>query len=56
MLTTTDDIREINRCYALGCNVYITKPVDPARFIEAIQQLGLFISVINTPMDPKCIA
>jgi len=55
MLTTTDDIREINRCYALGCNAYITKPVDPSRFIEAIQQLGLFISVINTPIDPKFI-
>jgi len=56
MLTTTDDVREINRCYALGCNVYITKPVDPSRFIEAIQQLGLFISVINTPIDPTCVA
>jgi CheY-like chemotaxis protein len=56
MLTTTDDIREINRCYALGCNVYVTKPVDPSRFMEAIQQLGLFISVINTPVNPKCIA
>lgn len=55
MLTTTDDIREIKRCYALGCNVYITKSVDPARFTEAIQQLGLFISVINTPVDPMCI-
>ena len=28
MLTTTDDPREVNRCYELGCNVYITKPVD----------------------------
>jgi len=55
MLTTTDDVREIGRCYALGCNVYITKPVDPSRFIEAIQQLGLFISVITTPVDPMCI-
>ena len=24
VLTTTDDAREINRCYDLGCNVYIT--------------------------------
>src|SRR4029078_9567958 len=27
VLTTTDDAEEIKRCYALGCNVYITKPV-----------------------------
>lgn len=52
MLTTTDDPREVNRCYELGCNVYITKPVDPSAFIEAIRRLGLFISVVNTPTDP----
>ena len=33
ILTTTDDIHEINRCYELGCNVYITKPVDLDRDI-----------------------
>ena len=27
VLTTTDDKVEIQRCYDLGCNVYITKPV-----------------------------
>jgi len=25
VLTTTDDLREVSRCYELGCNVYITK-------------------------------
>ena len=28
VLTTTDDAREVARCYQLGCSVYITKPVD----------------------------
>src|SRR3981081_1726284 len=28
VLTTTDDSQEIKRCYELGCNVYITKPVN----------------------------
>jgi CheY-like chemotaxis protein len=51
MLTTTDDPREINRCYELGCNIYITKPVDPAAFVEAIQRLGLFLSVVSIPSD-----
>ncbi len=51
MLTTTDDPREINRCYDLGCNVYITKPVDPAAFIEAIRRLGLFFAIVSTPTD-----
>lgn len=47
MLTTTDDPREIKRCYELGCSVYITKPVDSLLFIEAIQRLGLFLQVIR---------
>lgn len=51
MLTTTDDPREINRCYELGCSVYITKPVEPSAFIEAIQRLGMFISVVSMPSD-----
>ena len=41
MLTTTDDPREIQRCYELGCSVYITKPVDYQAFVEAINRLGL---------------
>src|SRR4051812_4668281 len=28
MLTTTDDPREVERCYELGCSVYLTKPVE----------------------------
>ncbi|HLV07220.1 MAG TPA: response regulator [Croceibacterium sp.] len=49
VLTTTDDKVEIQRCYDLGCNVYITKPVNYENFAEAIRQLGLFLSVIQVP-------
>jgi CheY-like chemotaxis protein len=49
VLTTTDDAHEINRCYELGCNVYITKPVNYESFANAIRQLGLFFSVIKVP-------
>jgi CheY-like chemotaxis protein len=49
ILTTTDDRREIERCYELGCNVYITKPVEYDQFANAIRQLGLFFSVIQVP-------
>lgn len=49
VLTTTDDEREIKRCYDLGANVYITKPVDYDSFSNAIRQLGLFFSVIQVP-------
>ena len=49
VLTTTDDKIEIQRCYDLGCNVYITKPVNYESFAQAIRQLGLFLSVIQVP-------
>jgi CheY-like chemotaxis protein len=52
VLTTTDDKVEIQRCYDLGCNVYITKPVNYESFADAIRQLGLFLSVIQVPDLP----
>ena len=49
MLSTTDDRREVDRCYKLGCNNYIVKPVDYQKFIQAIRQLGLFLTVVQIP-------
>ncbi|MBU8547094.1 MULTISPECIES: response regulator [Roseomonadaceae] len=49
VLTTTDDDREIRRCYELGCSVYITKPVNYETFAQAVRQLGLFLAVIQVP-------
>lgn len=49
MLTTTDDPREIDRCYELGCNVYVTKPVEYEPFIDAIRRLGLFLEIVILP-------
>ncbi len=49
VLTTTDDAREIQRCYDLGANVYITKPLNYESFANAIRQLGLFLSVMQIP-------
>ncbi len=52
VLTTTDDAREIQRCYDLGANVYVTKPVNYEGFANAIRQLGLFFSVMQIPETP----
>ncbi|MAF02734.1 response regulator [Herbaspirillum huttiense] len=49
MLTTTDDPREIAHCYEVGCNVYITKPVEYDDFIEAVRRLGFFLQVVKLP-------
>ncbi|QOV90094.1 response regulator [Humisphaera borealis] len=49
MLTTTDDPREVERCYQLGCNVYITKPVEYEPFVDAVKRLGFFLQVVKLP-------
>lgn len=49
MLTTTDDPREVQHCYELGCSCYITKPVDYDRFSEMLTRLGLFLMVVQVP-------
>lgn len=49
MLTTTDDPREVRRCHELGCNSYIQKPVDYDKFAEAIQRLGMFVTLLIVP-------
>lgn len=49
MLTTTDTPHEIARCYELGCNVYVTKPVEYENFCEAIRNLGLMLSIVKIP-------
>lgn len=50
MLTTTDDGRQIQRCYELGCSVYMTKPVIHDGFVEAMKRLGQFLEIIKLPL------
>jgi CheY-like chemotaxis protein len=52
VLTTTDDPREVERCYQLGCSVYITKPVRYEGFVEAINRLGMFLEIVKLPPPP----
>jgi CheY-like chemotaxis protein len=49
ILTTTDNPTEVARCYELGCNVYVTKPVEYDQFSEAIRRIGLFFSIVSVP-------
>jgi CheY-like chemotaxis protein len=53
MVTTTDDPREVQRCYDLGCSVYVTKPVVYEDFVEAIKRLGLFLSIVKVPREDQ---
>ena len=47
MLTTTDDPREVETCYKLGCNMYVTKPIQFDKFAETLNRMGLFIQIVK---------
>ena len=49
ILTTTDDQDEIEECYRLGCNSYLTKPIAYDQFVEVIQKLGWWLTGIEIP-------
>lgn len=49
MLTTSDDPTEIASCFRLGCNAFITKPVDYDEFAAAVQSLLPLIDGIASP-------
>jgi CheY-like chemotaxis protein len=45
MLTTTSESGMIEQCYELGCSYYMVKPVDYHNFMQAVQNLGKFLSL-----------
>ena len=48
MLTTTDDPREVERCYQLGCSLYVSKPIIFSNFVDTLHRLGLFLQIVRT--------
>lgn len=49
MLTSTDDQIEINRCYSLGANSYVVKPIRYEEFQDRVRALGLFLDIVRFP-------
>lgn len=52
MLTTTDDAKEVERCYNNGCSFYMVKPANYNDFMQSVEQLGMFLS-LNSVKVPK---
>ncbi len=40
VLTSSDEAKDIERCYQLGVNSYVPKPVDFEKFLEAVKRIG----------------
>lgn len=53
LFTSSREEQDIINGYELGANAYIVKPVEFAKFSEAVQQLGLFWSLLNEPPPAK---
>lgn len=49
MLTSTDDQVEVNKCYALGANSYVVKPIQYEEFQDRVKSLGLFLDIVRFP-------
>jgi CheY-like chemotaxis protein len=49
MLTSSREEQDLIESYRLGVNAYVVKPVDFARFVEVVRQLGMFWAVVNEP-------
>ena len=49
VLTTTREASDVKRCYQLGCNAYISKPVNYDQFCTSMRHLGELITKIEVP-------
>ncbi len=47
VLTSSRQDADLERCYELGVNSYVVKPVDFGQFAEAVRQLGFYWLLLN---------
>lgn len=52
VVTSSAEDSDLQRCYDLGVNSYIVKPVDFENFVDAVSKLGFYWLLLNkTPKD-----
>lgn len=47
ILTSSKEDPDIKKCYELGANSYIVKPVDSNNFFQTIKEIGLYWMVLS---------
>ena len=53
ILTSSKEEKDLINGYSLGCNSYVSKPVEFAEFNEAIKSLGLYWLLMNEEPPAK---
>lgn len=53
MLTSSREEPDLKKCYNLGANAYVVKPVDFKEFIEAVKHIGVFWAILNEQPPPN---
>jgi CheY-like chemotaxis protein len=53
MLTASREEPDLKKCYDLGVNAYVVKPVDFKDFLDAVKHIGVFWAMLNEkpPME-----
>ncbi|MEM6764263.1 MAG: response regulator [Bacteroidota bacterium] len=51
VLSSSKEHPDIKKCYELGINSFVTKPVKTAEFQEAVRTLGLYWGILNVPPE-----
>lgn len=47
ILTSSQEDPDIKKCYEIGANSYVTKPVHFEGFVKAVNELGFYWMVLN---------
>lgn len=47
MLTSSREEPDLKKCYELGVNAYVVKPVAFKEFLEAVKHIGIFWAILN---------
>lgn len=49
VMTTAGSEQVIEECHEAGCNVFVVKPVEYDKFVESMNQIGRFLSIVEIP-------
>jgi two-component system response regulator len=53
IMTSSDEVRDIEKCYRLGANSYVPKPVDFEKFVESVKRIANYW--LDTNRTPSSI-